>query len=114
MRWDRQNIFLLAGPFRYKRRGEFVTVGFVSTYFTVILLGFEMFFFSFFFFFFITGSSLYQAGFHCMIKKRTFSCGKSRRAKRYRVRPILLVASLFLLAVLLLDQNQKNCFLINF
>ena len=33
MFWDRQNLFVIAG---------FVTVGFVSTYFTVILPGFQM------------------------------------------------------------------------
>ena len=42
MRWDRQNLFVIAG---------FVIAGFVSTYFIVILPGFKMLFA-------ITGSSL--------------------------------------------------------
>ena len=42
MLWDRQNLFVIAG---------FVIVGFISTYFTVILPGFQMLFI-------IMGSSL--------------------------------------------------------
>ena len=89
MRWDRQNIFLLAGPFRYKRRGEFVTVGFVSTYFTVILLGFEMFFFSFFFFFFYNGVFVITGGVPLYDKKENFFLREIPKGKKVQGSPHL-------------------------
>ena len=49
MRWDRQNLFVIAG-ISISGTG-LVIAGFVSTYFSVILPGFQMFFV-------ITGSSL--------------------------------------------------------
>ena len=45
MRWDRPNLFVIAG--------------FISTYFTVILPGFQVFFG-------ITGGVFLIAGFHCV------------------------------------------------
>ena len=45
VRWDRQNLFVIAG--------------FISTYFTVILPGFQVFFG-------ITGGVFLIAGFHCV------------------------------------------------
>ena len=48
MRWDRQNSICYSGRFVI---AGFVIAGFVSTYFTVILPGFQMLFV-------ITGSSL--------------------------------------------------------